>query len=106
MAWNAPVFAKEYGLHRTMADTRTVRQSIQESLWALGAARESRWAESLLMREGNYCGHRFNCDGFEAVWFVEENQVKFYSPLGGLIEALDVTQVISRRPREEQRRAA
>lgn len=34
--------------------------------------------ESLLLRKGCYCGRRFEADGAYAVWFLEENEVKFY----------------------------
>ena len=38
--------------------------------------------EKILIREGFYCGRCFSSDGYRAVWFIEEGQVKFYSPEG------------------------
>lgn len=34
--------------------------------------------ETVLVRDGVYCGHRFTCDEFTAVWFFEENEIKVY----------------------------
>jgi hypothetical protein len=38
--------------------------------------------ETILIRGGMYCGRRFTCPGGSAVWFVEENQVKYYDAEG------------------------
>ncbi len=35
-------------------------------------------AESALIRDGIYCGHRFSAGNLSAVWFFEENEVKIY----------------------------
>ena len=44
--------------------------------------------ESLLIRSGTYCGHRFEKDGFRAVWFIEEEQIKLYGKDGQLLRVL------------------
>jgi hypothetical protein len=89
-----------------MIEPHTVRQSIRETLWALGASPDARLGESLLIREGNYCGHRFQCDGYEAVWFIEEEQVKFYGPTGAVLEAVEVPELLTARSKRPIRRAA
>lgn len=43
--------------------------------------------ESLLIRGGYFCGRRFEMDGFSAIWFVEERQLKVYDPDGQLLHA-------------------
>jgi len=50
-----------------------------------GASPASSVRELLLIRNGVYCGQRFKRDGFQAVWFVEEDQIKFHAPDGSLI---------------------
>jgi len=35
-------------------------------------------AETALIRDGAYCGHRFSAGNLSAVWFFEENEVKIY----------------------------
>lgn len=46
--------------------------------------------ESILIRGGAYCGRRFETARGHAVWFVEENQVKFYRADGRVVHVLDV----------------
>ncbi len=48
--------------------------------------------ETTLIRNGSYCGRRFSLAGFSLVWFQEEGQVKFYSPLGTLELSCSVAQ--------------
>ena len=48
--------------------------------------------ETTLIRNGEYCGQRFSLAGFSLVWFREEGQVKFYSPLGTLEHSCTVAQ--------------
>ena len=40
--------------------------------------------ETILIRNGSYCGRRFGLMGFSLVWFHEEGQVKLYAPNGTL----------------------
>lgn len=39
-------------------------------------------SERILIRDGFYCGRRFSCAGFRALWFIEEKTLKFYGPEG------------------------
>jgi hypothetical protein len=55
-----------------------VTQTWEEFGADLTQARE----ETILIRDGYYCGRRFHCDGLVAVWFIEEKQVKFYDREG------------------------
>ena len=45
-------------------------------------------SETTLIRDGYYCGNRFVLDDYQAVWFVEEDQIKFYGPDGGLLRVV------------------
>lgn len=40
--------------------------------------------ESLLIQDGYYCGRRFSFNGYQMVWFIEEQQIKLFSPEGEL----------------------
>ncbi len=40
--------------------------------------------ETILIRNGAYCGRRFGLMGFSLVWFHEEGQIKLYAPNGTL----------------------
>jgi hypothetical protein len=68
--------------------------SIREYVHALfaelrfGALEEGR--ETILIRGGNYCGRRFEAEQGYAVWFAEEDQLKFVDANGR------VTRVVGR----------
>jgi hypothetical protein len=59
-----------------------VRQLVSEAFASLGVAQPAQFRESILMREGHYCGRRFEAEGAHAVWFVEENQIKIVASDG------------------------
>ena len=43
--------------------------------------------ETLLIRDGFYCGRRFQLGDCSAIWFAEEQQVKFYDATGQFVES-------------------
>jgi hypothetical protein len=44
--------------------------------------------ETILIREGCYCGRRFESQNGYAIWFCEENQLKIYNAHGKLLEVV------------------
>lgn len=73
-----------------------LRQFVERTMCRLGAERPAVVQESILIENGYYCGRRFRCDGFEAVWFAEENQLKFYSPEGNIVETSSLAEPAAR----------
>ena len=65
-----------------------VRELIDNLLVRYGAPRDAATHETLLIHDGNYCGHRMQKADYAAVWFIEEDQVKVFGPTGALLEAL------------------
>lgn len=61
--------------------------------------------ESILLRDSAYCGRRFAAGGRQAIWFVEENQVKFYSASGSVTDVLSASELIHGGQREMRRAA-
>lgn len=59
----------------------SVRDQVQARLATLGAE-DTPPEETILIREGMYCGRRFSIDDFTAVWFIEEGELKFYDQDG------------------------
>lgn len=41
--------------------------------------------ESILIRNGLYCGRKFVWQGYEVVWFQEEDEIKFFGPCGNML---------------------
>jgi hypothetical protein len=77
----------------------SIRSEVRQRLTELGAIGES-VAETCLLQDSAYCGRRFSLGGFQAVWFLEENQLKYFGPSGELLssDSAGATQpVISRK---------
>jgi len=72
-----------------------IRSLIREALHRHGAAPDGSVHEAMLIRNGFFCGRRFETDGFQAIWFVEENEIKIYGRDGAIAKvlALDPTQI-------------
>jgi len=58
--------------------------------------------ESILLNDGYYCGRRFEYDGLNAIWFIEENEIKYYDRDGTLLHA----DAMTARQQPTYRRAA
>lgn len=71
-----------------------VRQLVQRIFADLQLPSAIGCEETILIRNGFYCGRRFAVDGAHAVWFCEENQIKVYGPEG---KVLKVVQAVDRQ---------
>ena len=74
-------------LYETMIEI--VRSLVVQTFAQLGALCDDELRETILIRDGNYCGRRFEAEGGVAVWFVEEGQIKFYGTDGSVIRVID-----------------
>ncbi len=54
-------------------------------------------SESILVRDGFYCGRRFNLSDHRAVWFLEEDELKIYSA-DGVLQCVLPSSEISQTP--------
>ncbi len=75
--------------HATLLDK--VRELVSQTFVAHDLADASDYCETLLVREGFYCGRCFTCDTMRAVWFAEEDVVKFYGADGEFLKAESLT---------------
>jgi hypothetical protein len=48
---------------------------------------EAEFCETVLIRDGFYCGRCFTGDAIRAIWFAEESLVKFYGEDGQFLES-------------------
>lgn len=71
----------------TSSPVERVRQTICLHLARLSNRSLASLHESILIRNGLYCGRKFQTEGFEVVWFIEEDEIKFFGPNGNLISA-------------------
>lgn len=82
-----------------------VRDVVREKFLSLGALPDSEVTELVLIRDGQYCGRKFQTMGtsIQAIWFCEEDQLKIYRPDSGTVE---VVEGLSNGPRMVTARAA
>jgi hypothetical protein len=72
--------------HATVVEQ--VRNLVQQQFEALAVSTASGVEETILIRSGFYCGRRFAVEHAHALWFCEEDQLKFYGADGALIAVL------------------
>ncbi|HUG68553.1 MAG TPA: hypothetical protein VMM76_12440 [Pirellulaceae bacterium] len=63
----------------------SVRQHVRRTFTAQGIEDADDCCETILIRDGFYCGRCFACDSHRAIWFVEENVIKFYGADGAFM---------------------
>lgn len=72
-------------------DTRRpleIRQLVQQQFQAMSAEQDGIRGEAVLIRGGEYCGHRYQGERMSAVWFREEDQLKFYDETGSVVRVV------------------
>jgi hypothetical protein len=66
-------------------DVENVRHYVSAELARYGAGDQGGLSESLLIQGGLFCGRKFSEAGYTAVWFIEEDEIKFFAPCGELL---------------------
>jgi hypothetical protein len=69
--------------------TESIRRCVAETFSQIGIESADGLRESILIRDGMYCGRRYESSQAHAIWFIEENQLKFYHPDGRVIRVLE-----------------
>lgn len=62
------------------------RRAIGWQLGKLGVRNPASMHETILIHNGLFCGRKFHCEEYEVVWFLEEDEIKFFSPVGDLLK--------------------
>jgi hypothetical protein len=55
-----------------------IRRQVTDTFSQMKVPEPDQFRESILIRNGSYCGRRFEADEAYAIWFLEEDEVKFY----------------------------
>ena len=55
-----------------------IRRQVTETFARMEVPGPDQFRESILIRNGSYCGRRFEAESAFAIWFLEEDEVKFY----------------------------
>ena len=72
--------------------TLHVRQVVHQALHRHGAPSDVDPNESILIQDGYYFGRRFTCDSLQAIWLLEDNQIRLTDDEGSLLEEFLVDQ--------------
>lgn len=64
-----------------------VRKAVTDRLAQMSGTVPSSVYETILIRNGLFCGRKFQWQGYEVVWFLEEDEIKFFGPCGNLLFA-------------------
>jgi len=77
-----------------MHHAQHIRKLVSETFIRLGVAASPLLEETVLIRNGYFCGRRYHCNGFHAIWFVEENQVKVFDQQGTISEVFSADRLV------------
>jgi hypothetical protein len=80
----------------------TIQQQFLQLLADRGIVSSEGVRETLLIRDGFFCGRKFSMEGFSLVWFIEEDQIKLFDRDNQLILSTTTSLFLG----VEQRRAA
>jgi hypothetical protein len=69
--------------------TSDIRQLVGATFAELHLSAGSEARETILIRDGHYCGRRFDVEDGHAVWFMEEEQIKFFRADGRLARVVE-----------------
>jgi len=82
-----------------------IRRLVRRTFAELGSLNGEPISEHILIRNDLYCGRRFRCGDLQAVWFIEEDEIKVHGPDGTVLRILPGFG-LSDKPAGYSRRAA
>lgn len=68
-----------------------VRQMVRTTMAELTHEPTEPLQETILIRDGFYCGRRFQSEQMQAIWFIEEDELKYYAVDGGVVRVSRVS---------------
>lgn len=71
-----------------------VRRAVRGTFVELGADVGVQMSEHILVRNDAYCGRRFFTDRLQAIWFVEEGQIKIHASDGSVARVMSVEDAV------------
>ena len=103
LAWGRAPCGERFGFNqegngKTMSSSSPIermRSAIAHQLRQFGAQPKADLHETLLIRNGLFCGRKYLCDGHLVVWFIEEDEIKFFSPCGDLLKAMSAIECLA-----------
>ncbi len=78
-------------------NAQRVRELVLHSAVDFGVRQPIPCGETLLLRDGYYCGRCFKFESLRAIWLSDANQVKFYSDAGRWLGTIDLEEAAPRR---------
>jgi hypothetical protein len=70
-----------------MEQTQSIPEVVAHALHGLGIDNPAVAVSSILVRNGQFVGHRYGFDGGDALWLADTNTVRIYDKLGNPLTA-------------------
>jgi hypothetical protein len=77
-----------------LAKLERIRQFVHRTFQELADDADLSPSETILIQNGQYCGRRFSFGKLQAVWFVEEGELKFYGADGSVLNVATVDSAV------------
>src|SRR6476620_8687471 len=87
--WKGAAFANAAIIMRQAILSSDIRQLVNHTFAELHLSAGCDPRETVLIRDGLYCGRRFDVENGHAVWFMEEEQIKFFRADGRLARVIE-----------------
>lgn len=71
-----------------------IREVVRSCFAELAPDRQVTLTEHILIRDNMYCGRRFRSKDLQAVWFIEEDEIKIYGPEHSVVRVLCASQTV------------
>ncbi len=68
-----------------IAQSTTIQTKFRQLLSFWGASSDEPIRETIVLRNGYYCGRKFVFAGHTLIWFLEEDQIKLFDSRGDLV---------------------
>jgi hypothetical protein len=81
-----------------------VRRLVRRTFVELGVGTGCPMSEHILVRDDFYCGRQFHADGLQAIWFIEEDELKIHARDGSVARVISASEAL--RPDNSQERKA
>ena len=72
-----------------------ISQQVARGFVDLGASNPPTITRTLLLREGQFAGHRFRCGSMQAFWWTERQELEFRDEAGQTLRTIRVDEAAS-----------
>jgi hypothetical protein len=83
-----------------------ISQQVARQFVELGASNPPVVTRTILLREGQFAGHRFRCGAMQAFWWTDRHEIDFRDEAGQTLHTIRLDEAANRADDDSSRRAA